>query len=197
MLSFWSPPRCDTVEPSASTASTPSSCRRVPPQRSRWTPPALVAIVPPIVAVSRAARSTAYAARGAPRPLHSRQGGSGARGRPAPRSGRPARSVEPAEVEHDLAVQAARSRRPGRCCRPGGRAPPAPFRTRAARPPPRRDRRAARRRSSPGTAPSSRPRLRPCDVGVGHHVSLTDDGPQLRSIGRRAQLPRVHVWPLP
>src|SRR6516225_3587894 len=46
--------------PSASTASSPSSCARVGPYLIVWRPPALVAIVPPTVAESLAARSTPY-----------------------------------------------------------------------------------------------------------------------------------------
>ena len=48
------------TEPSASTASIPTTCARVMPWAMTWIPPALVATVPPMVAESRAARSTPY-----------------------------------------------------------------------------------------------------------------------------------------
>ena len=47
-----------TTSPFASTASTPTTCGRIVPYRSTREPPAFVAIAPPIVATSRAAKST-------------------------------------------------------------------------------------------------------------------------------------------
>ena len=58
MLSLTIPGRRRTTLPSASTASIPSSWARIGPWRSTWMPPALVAIMPPMVAESRAPRST-------------------------------------------------------------------------------------------------------------------------------------------
>ena len=58
VLSFGIPGRRRRTVPSASTASKPTTCRRIGPWRRTFTPPALVATMPPIVAESRAPRST-------------------------------------------------------------------------------------------------------------------------------------------
>ena len=58
MLSFGMPGRRRSTVPSASTASKPPTCRRIGPWRRTLTPPAFVATIPPIVAASRAPKST-------------------------------------------------------------------------------------------------------------------------------------------
>ena len=58
MLSFGMPGRRRSTVPSASTASKPPVCRRIDPWRRTLTPPAFVATIPPIVAASRAPKST-------------------------------------------------------------------------------------------------------------------------------------------
>jgi len=58
VLSFTRPLRRDTTVPSARTASRPTTWARIGPYRSTCKPPALVATMPPTVALSRAARST-------------------------------------------------------------------------------------------------------------------------------------------
>ena len=60
VLSLIKPPMWETTSPVPSTASNPTSCALVEPWRSTWRPPALVAMVPPMVALSRLARSTPY-----------------------------------------------------------------------------------------------------------------------------------------
>jgi hypothetical protein len=57
-VSFGSPASEPTTVPSASTASTPITWWRIVPKRTTREPPALVAIAPPTVAESRAAKST-------------------------------------------------------------------------------------------------------------------------------------------
>ena len=56
-VSFGRPASDPTTVPSASTASTPTTCWRMVPNRTTLEPPAFVAIAPPTVAESRAAKS--------------------------------------------------------------------------------------------------------------------------------------------
>ncbi len=58
VLSFGMPGRRRRIVPSTRTASNPRSWERIVPWRTTFTPPALVATIPPIVAESRAPRST-------------------------------------------------------------------------------------------------------------------------------------------
>ena len=57
-VSFGSPASEPTIDPSARTASTPSTWVRIVPKRTTRDPPALVATAPPTVAESRLAKST-------------------------------------------------------------------------------------------------------------------------------------------
>ncbi len=57
-VSFGRPDSEPMISPFASTASIPTTCARIVPNRSTRDPPAFVAIAPPIVATSRAAKST-------------------------------------------------------------------------------------------------------------------------------------------
>ena len=103
-MSFTRPESRRTTRPSASTASSPATRARIVPCRSTCAPPASVAVIPPIVAESRAAKSTPSAS-----PLP--RSAAGQRGRGHARADRDLRRrrveladrVEPGEREHDLA----------------------------------------------------------------------------------------------
>ena len=63
-VSFGRPDSEPMISPLASTASMPTTCARIVPNRTTRDPPAFVAIAPPIVATSRAAKSTGVSSRG-------------------------------------------------------------------------------------------------------------------------------------